>query len=258
MTATIPVDTIQKSIEGRFSCIKSWKRDGRTSLRDASADLTYTSLGTNTCAVSGVSTDAAEYELRVPRFSPEGQAVVAVADRAFEGNTALRRVVLPASVTTIGERAFGFCTALESVEFAKRSCLQAIGKRAFIGCESLTNMALPDSVRECGVKAFAHCTALESIRLGARMTTLANGILEGCRSLSDVTLPAGLVTVECSALSACVSLQSIVLPASVQTVEDCAFAWCAHLSNVSVPALCRNLSPKAFYQCPALFSRQAC
>ena len=257
MTATIPVDIIRKSMESRFPCIKSWKCTA-TSLRDASDALTYTALSANTCAVSGVDTDAIEYELRVPRFSPEGQAVVAVADHAFEGNTTLRRITLPASVSAIGERAFAFCSGLQSVEFAKKSSLQTVGKRAFIGCEALTDVSLPTTVRECGVKAFAHCTALERIRLGARMTTLASGVLEGCRRLTDVTLPAGLVTIECSAMSACVSLQKLELPVSVQTVEDCAFAWCAHLSDVSVPALCRGLSPKAFYQCPALFSRQAC
>ena len=258
MTATIPVDTINKSMEGRFSCIKGWARTERTRMLNASDALTYAPLSANTCAVSGVDTDASEYELRIPRFSPDGRVVVAVADRAFEGNTACHRITLPASVSVIGERSFAFCTALTSVEFSKHSRLETIGKRAFIGCESLTEITLPNTVRECGVKAFAHCTALTGIRLGAHMTTLASGILEGCRSLVDVVLPDGLVTVECSALSSCVSLRSLHLPASVQTVEDCAFAWCAHLSDVSVPALCHGLSPKAFYQCPALFARQAC
>lgn len=258
MTATIPVDTINQSMEGRLSCMKGWMRTERTRTPDVSSALTYAPLSANTCAVSGVDTDVSEYELRIPRFSPEGRVVVAVADRAFEGNTACRRVTLPASVTVIGERAFAFCTALRLVEFGKHSHLDTVGKRAFIGCESLSDIALPASVRECGVKAFAHCTALKSIRLGAGMTTLTSGVLEGCRNLVNVVLPEGLVTVECSAMSSCVSLRSLHLPASVQTVEDCAFAWCAHLADVSLPALCHSLSPKAFYQCPALFTRQAC
>ena len=257
MTATIPVDTINKSMECRYSCIKSWKRAGRTSLRDASACLLYTALSQNTCAVSGVASELSEYTLCIPRFSPDGKAVVAIADHAFEGNTACREVTVPASIGVIGERAFAFCTALAKVTFAKNSRLQTVGKRAFIGCESLTAISLPATVRECGVKAFAHCTTLESIQLGTRMTTLTSGILEGCRKLTRVALPTGLVTVECSALSSCVSLQSLALPATVQTIEDCAFAWCSHLSDVSIPARCSSLSQSAFYQCSALLARQA-
>lgn len=249
MTATIPVDAINKSMNRRVSCLLHRKREEAV---DVSANLTYAPLSDATCEVTGVVTDLNEYVIRIPRVSPSGQAVVAVAAHAFEGNTACRCVTLPATVQSIGDRAFAFCTGLASVEFAKSSRLSVIGKRAFIGCEALTDLKLPATVRECGEKAFAHCTALVSIRLGAHMTTLTVGMLEGCRKLTDVTLPMGLVTIESSALSTCLSLQSLALPATVQTIEGCAFAWCSHLSDIAIPARCSNLSPSAFYQCLAL------
>ena len=252
MTVTIPVDTINRSIERHFARMKHVNRVGRADLADAAGDLTFTALSDTTCAVTGVATDRSEYDIRIPRYSPEGQVVVAIGDCAFEGNTACRRVHIPASVISIGDRAFAFCTELVEVTFAKGSRLSEIGKRAFMGCEALRSMRLPSTVLECGVKAFAHCTALESIRLGTRMTTLSAGLLEGCRSLVDVVLPMGLTAIESSAFSSCLMLQSLALPAAVQTVEDCAFAWCSRLSDIAIPARCQHLSPMAFYQCSAL------
>ena len=66
-----------------------------------------------------------------------GKAVTAVADNAFDRNTTVTSVILPASVRTIGECAFYGCSALESVTLGGA---KEIGYFAFQGCEALSEV----------------------------------------------------------------------------------------------------------------------
>jgi len=66
-------------------------------------------------------------------------------------------VVLPDSLTQIGESAFRECPSLASVVLP--DSLTLIGQQAFIGCSSLHSVVLPDCA-ELGDYVFAKCDAL--------------------------------------------------------------------------------------------------
>jgi hypothetical protein len=67
-------------------------------------------------------------------------------------------VVIPDSVTNIGDCAFDGCTGLTSVVIP--DSVTNIGDYAFRGCSGLTSVVIPDSVTNIGDYAFDGCTKI--------------------------------------------------------------------------------------------------
>lgn len=198
------------------------------------------------CIVIGADGTCPDGVLSIPEYAPDGRRVVAIADSAFERTEGLAEVRIPASVRTIGKRAFAFCPALERVVFDECSALDLIASRAFCGCDRLASLDLPDSLANIGEKAFAYCSRLGSVRLPAELTVLSAGVFEGCRALTEVTASESLRAIGKSAFSACVSLRAITLPASLESIDETAFMWCENLSRVTLKNPECEISPYAF------------
>ena len=69
--------------------------------------------------------------------------------------------IIPDSVTSIGDRAFEFCSSLHSVTIP--DSVTSIGDGAFYGCSSLQSVTIPDSVTSIGDRVFWWCKSLQSI-----------------------------------------------------------------------------------------------
>lgn len=79
--------------------------------------------------------------------------VTSIGYEAFRGCRNLTSVSIPASVTSIGERAF-YNSNLSTVNIP--SNLTSIGERAFCDCSYLTSITIPNSVTSIGGQAFAY------------------------------------------------------------------------------------------------------
>lgn len=64
----------------------------------------------------------------------------------------LGSIVLPDTITTIGEYAFEVCTNLTRITIPKS--VTSIGREAFYRCEKLTSITIPSRVTEIGYEAF--------------------------------------------------------------------------------------------------------
>lgn len=109
--------------------------------------------------------------------------VTAVAVEAFRGCTSLRTVLLPDSVTEIGEGAFYGCTSLAAVEMP---AVTDIGARAFYGCTSLSSVTLPDSLYSVGDYAFYGCDSLETVVIPESVGVIGAYAFYNCASLTDI------------------------------------------------------------------------
>ena len=56
----------------------------------------------------------------------------------------------------------------------------SIGDNAFEWCPGLTSVTIPNSVTSIGEKAFAHCTDLTSITIPNSVTSIGNGAFGMC------------------------------------------------------------------------------
>lgn len=90
-------------------------------------------------------------------------------------------VVIPDSVTEIGEEAFKDCTGLTSVVLPKS--VKKIGYGAFEYCTNLTTIDIPDSVTEIGEKAFRGCTGLTTIDIPDSVTEIGRDAFVKCSRL---------------------------------------------------------------------------
>ncbi len=80
--------------------------------------------------------------------------VTSIGDGAFSG-CSVTSVIIPNSVTTIGNHAFNYCERLKSIDIP--NSVTSIGDGAFSGCSGLTSVNIPNSVTSIGDYAFYKC-----------------------------------------------------------------------------------------------------
>ena len=75
----------------------------------------------------------------------------------------IEEIILPDSVTSIGERAFKGLKNLTSIKLPAK--LENIGSKAFYGCENLQEVFIPKTIKAIGKSAFEKCDGLEKVFL---------------------------------------------------------------------------------------------
>lgn len=122
-------------------------------------------------------------------------------------NTTLKKVVMPNTITYIGESAFYKCRNLEEVTFSDNigcidqnafyECLKLktiklsnklnyLGESAFYGCESLTRINIPSQLTFVDSNVFGNCKGLQEIIINRKTTVIQGGALSGCKALKIV------------------------------------------------------------------------
>ena len=170
----------------------------------------------------------------------------------FIGRRSLTSLVIPDSVTNIGDYAFSGCSSLSSVVIPDR--VTSIGDCAFENCSSLTDIVIPDGVTNIGKCAFEGCRSLTDIVIPDGVTSIGDCAFEGCRSLTDIVIPDGVTSIGDCAFANCFSLTGIVIPDSVTGIGKFAFSGCSSLSSVVIPDSVSCIGSGAFKNCSSLSS----
>jgi hypothetical protein len=179
----------------------------------------------------------------------------------------LRSVLLPDSLTEIGDFCFRDCTSLASVSIP--SHLFAIGRECFTRT-GVSFFISPSSLLHFGESIFSCCARLTSADLTLfAPTDIPASLFEGCSSLTSLKLPAHGFTIgeRCFFGS---GLTSAVLPKWAAMLHESAFAGsralaradlstlnitdipkgcfanCRALRSIAFPALLTSLGPNAF------------
>ena len=190
-----------------------------------------------------------------------GLPVTAIGSNAFESVRSFKSVSIPASVTTIGEKAFASC-GVTSVTFATNSQLTTVDRYAFFSSSSLQSIALPDGVTTIGVAAFNGCNNITSISIPDSITTIEDRALDfnssaftvynNAKYLGNSTNPylvlvgaidtslttcdihTGAKIILIFAFDNCTSLKSVTIPNSVTTICNAAFYNCSSLESMVI------------------------
>ena len=168
----------------------------------------------------------------------------------FIGCRSLTSLVIPDSVTNIGDYAFSGCRSLTSLVIP--DSVTNIGDYAFWNCRSLTNIVIPDSVTSIGDNAFEYCFSLSNLIIPDGVTSIGDGAFVGCNSLSSVVIPDSVSCIGNNAFWGCESLTDIVIPDSVASIGDYAFYDCSSLTEVVIPDSVTSIGDKAFFWCRSL------
>lgn len=202
-------------------------------------------------------TDQTEYSatINVPsQITYDGKTynVTEIGDYAFYRMADLQMVIVPASVTRIGNHAFEHSEKLAMVQFASSSKLKTIDYNAFRGCYKLFSVTVPNSVTDIEHSAFEDCTNLTTLKLSTALTTISPSLCRGCKVLDNVTVPSAVKVIGNNAFRQCAALKNITLPEQLSMIDEYAFAECQALPELVLPAKVASLQSNAFQGCTAL------
>ena len=179
-------------------------------------------------------------------------SVTSIGDSAFEYCRSLHSVTIPDSVTNIGDSVFEDCSSLQSVNIP--DSVTSIGDHAFYFCYSLQSVTIPDSVTSIGGGAFWGCKYLQSVTILDSVTSIGDGAFMFCSSLQSVTIPDSVTSIGERAFWCCSSLQSVAISDSVTSIGDEAFSGCSSLQSVTIPDSVTSIGDRVFEDCSSLQS----
>jgi len=216
-----------------------------------------------------------------------GSTFTSIGGDAFYECTSFTGVTIPGSVTSIEDRAFGYCTSLTVINVGagnsayssengvlynenKTTLIRypvgktgsfnipkgviSIGSRAFNGCNNLTSVFIPDSVTGIGSFAFAVCTGLTSVTIPGSVTSIGEIAFSNCTGLISLTIETGVTSIGDQAFYECTSLTSVTIPGSVTSIGVTAFSGCTGLTSIAIPASINVIGKGAFATCTSLTS----
>ena len=204
-----------------------------------------------------------------------------ICDLAFSFCSSLSEIVIPSSVTSIGDGAFSCCHSLSEIVIP--SSVTSIGDHAFSGCDSLSEIVIPSGVTSIGNYAFSGCSSLKYISIPKSVIGLNGnpfvewkGKLE-CLSpnfvyeddilfnkdksriisfrnqnVESYVIPSSVTSIGKGAFTGCYSLSKIVIPSSVTSIGDGAFSFCRSLSEIVIPSSVTSIGDWAFSNCDSL------
>ncbi len=189
-------------------------------------------------------------------------SVTSIGDYAFYWCTGLTSVTIGNSVTSIGDYAFDQCTGLMSVTIG--NSVTSIGDCAFRGCTELTSVTIPDSVTSIGTGAFEVCTGLTSITIPDGITSIGDYAFSSCTGLTSITVSEGnsvyhgkgnclIETATKTLISGC---KTSVIPTdgSVTRIGAGAFWGCDGLTSITIPNSVTSIGEWVFANCTGLTS----
>ena len=165
-------------------------------------------------------------------------------------NTKVKSLVIPSTVTKIGDKAFSSFNSLETLVIP--NSVTSIGRDAFASCKSLKKVVIGNGIHELPNYIFYYCENLESVSLPDNLTTIGEYAFYNCKSLKNISLPETLKEIRKDAFSG-PQLQSITFPNALRRIEESAF-WGCPFTSVTLPDSLEDIGESVFYQCNSITS----
>lgn len=140
--------------------------------------------------------------------------VIGISDYTFVDDSKLTEIILPKTITILGDQIFNNCQKLKSIivsednpkycdidgvlfskdktqiiqypnakssEYSLPTETKKVGENAFITCLSLKSLILNEGLEEIGTSAFYYDKALSELRIPSTVTTIGDGAFSKCK-----------------------------------------------------------------------------
>ena len=213
-----------------------------------------------------------------------GLPVTGIGERAFYDETKMETMILPETLTSIGDQAFSGCDALTEIRGGR---LEAITENAFVGCENLRTVEGldPHAVRTVDYDYFdcrdyivtdgsgqwryytdaegwavllgpaegveiTKCVIPETLD-GHPVGRIDSWAFSEQASITSVVFPEGLYAIGRGAFSG-TGITALTFPTSLRRVEESAFYNCTRLKSLVFPASVVQWGNRVFSGCEAV------
>ena len=212
--------------------------------------------------------------------------VTKIGEDAFQDNTTITSVTIPASVTEIGANAFAGCTNLTSVTYggdwsnltiqSGNPAVQDAANAPLFDFEFIppdntavivtnykyngaaADVTIPSRYQGKPVTMIGHAaffnSAVTSVTIPDSVTSISDEAFINCPKLTNISIPNSVTYIGFSAFSSCTSLKSITLPSSLSFISGALFLGCSQLTTIHIPVSVTSIGNNAFADCPSLMT----
>ena len=199
-------------------------------------------------------------------FGSAGANPLAYAWHLYMNGNEIKDLVIPNSVTSIGDYTFYNCVGLTSVTIPNN--VKSIGKYAFSGCSRLKSVHITDIEAWCKIRfgsassnplayaghLYMNGNEIKDLVIPNSVTSMGDYVFYSCSGLASVTIPNSVTSMGNYVFYSCSGLASVTIPNSVTSIGDYAFYNCAGLTSVTIPDRVTSIGESAFNKCSGLVS----
>ena len=251
-----------EDLQVKAICCKNWdtNNDGELSYAEAAA---VTDIGD---VFSGNANIIAFTEFKY--FT----GISEIPESAFEGCSALWKIVLPDSIQTIETSAFYSCTTLCKINLPKNIIF--IGAKAFERCNSINGIEIPEGLMSIGDYAFKGCNSLSILDMPKTVIEIGTQSFYGCDGLQSTTIPNSVTMIGAEAFYGCTGelkincnlpdqstsktplcyskFSNIIIGDNVKSIGAYYFTLCSYATKITIPDSVTSIGVHAFNACSKL------
>lgn len=184
----------------------------------------------------------------------DGLPVTAIGANAFYGNNTIKSIIVPNTITSVGDGAFTGCSRLQYNEYDnayylgnKDNLYSILIKAKNIEIESCI---ISDNTKFIYGNAFFACSNLSGIVIPESVIGMGSYVFSLCSSLKSVTFPNSIDYISDNTFLNCVGLTEFIVPEPIVSIGENVFAGCKNLTKITIAGFVQSIGKDAFYDCP--------
>lgn len=192
----------------------------------------------------------------------KGLPVIRIANYGFSTCNSLSEIVLPATVTEIGDSAFSN-SGFTAIDFLDN--IISIGRYAFNESSLIESVNIPETLESIGTCAFLNCLSLGEFTVDPDSAYFSvqgkilfdktyETLIQYPLALTDVsyTVPSTVKAIGSGAFAYSPTLTDIILPSGLTDIQDMAFMFLTELTSITLPNTLTTIGFSNFFQCDSL------